>query len=155
MAQWTATSPTRARMVFGRWAWVGAIPFLLMVISFMIGGLPRELPVIFGWAVGSTLAWVALFTRHQIEIDKNRGLLIHSLRSVYPIARLELPLDQIAGFCVTNTPFERRRYNLIVITADGQRICLLRKGGLGEREEQGKQLADFCQLPYLREAGAG
>jgi len=151
MGHWTSTSPTRGRLRFGRRAWMWSVPLLLFVIPAVFLGLSDELPVILGWAFAATLSWHAICVRHCIEIDRNTGRLTHSLSSLYPIARLDVPLDEISGFCITKTAFERHRYSLMLMMSDGQRVCLFRKGRKTRVEKYGKQLAEFCQRPFREE----
>ncbi len=111
--------------------------------------------MILGWALAATFSWHLLCVRHSIAIDKNRGVLIHSLSSLYPIARLEVPLDEISGFYVSRAAFERRRYSVMMSLSNGQRICLVKRGVRQEAERQGQYLADFCQRPLKDEVREG
>ncbi|SFM34568.1 hypothetical protein [Marinobacter zhejiangensis] len=149
---WKSTSPVRATLSFGRWAWVMGLPLLVVVVPLVLfGGLELQFPLIMGWAMAGTLAWHAFFCRHRLVVDWDKGTLCHSIRSIYTIARMEVPLARLAGFCVTNSVTEVRGYDLMVVLTDGQRICLFKRGGLREMEERGQQLAEFCRVSYARE----
>lgn len=148
MSAWTSSSPNIGKLVLTRKLRIVAIPFMLVALLMVYLGLSSEFPVILSWALLVTLALHGLCVRHYLLIDKNKGTLTHHLSSLYPIARSELPLDRIAGFCVTKTFLERHGFSLVVIMDDGQRVILMRKRALSEMEEHGQSLAKFCQRPF-------
>ncbi|MCG8517983.1 MAG: hypothetical protein MI794_08325 [Pseudomonadales bacterium] len=151
MSKWKIVSPTQGRLVFGRWAWLMAVPLMLVVIPLAVFGMPAENGAILGWATAATLAWHALFGCHKLEIDLQRGVFRQSIRSLYPAAQLEVPLADVAGFCTAASLLEARRYDLVLVTRQGQRLPLLRRIGRSRAETYGKDLAAFCDRPYRRE----
>lgn len=151
LGHWKSSSPELGTLTFGRWTWLMALPLLVVVVPLSLGGMPGEFGIIMGWAVAATLTWHALFCRHRLVIDRGRGTLRHSIRSLYPVAAMEVPLARVSGFCVANSPLNIRNYDLMVVLENGQRVCLFKRGGLTEMEQRGKQLAEFCQVRYARE----
>lgn len=151
MNTWQLSSPNVSKLVLTRKLWVVAIPLGLIALLMVYLGLSSEFPVILSWALMTTLALQCLCVRHYLLIDKNRGTLTHHLSSLYPIARSELPLDRIAGFCVTKTFLQRHGFSLVVIMDNGERVILLRNRALSEMEHHGQYLANFCQRPFQME----
>ncbi|MCC4264211.1 hypothetical protein LL240_07055 [Oceanimonas baumannii] len=151
MSAWQSLSPNVRKLVLTRKLRIVAAPLFLAALLMVYLGLSREFPVILSWALVATLALHGLCVRHYLLIDKNKGILLHHLSSLYPIARSELPLDRIAGFCVTKTFLKRHGFSLIVMMDDGQRVVLLRNRALSEMEQYGKHLATFCQRPFQTE----
>ncbi|SIQ27311.1 hypothetical protein [Marinobacterium stanieri] len=151
MSRWQSSSPNVSKLVLTRKLWIVAIPLLFASILMVYLGLSAEFPVILSWALVSTLALHSLCVRHYLLVDKNKGTLTRHLSSLFPIARLELPLEHIAGFCVTKSFLERHEFNLVVMMNDGQRVSLLCNRALSEMEEHGQYLARFCRRPFKLE----
>ncbi|GAA0697095.1 hypothetical protein GCM10009104_26580 [Marinobacterium maritimum] len=151
MGAWKSSSPNVSKLVLTRKVWIVAIPLLLAALLMVYLGLSSEFPIILSWALVATLALHGLCVRHYLLVDKNKGTLTHHLSSLYPIARSELPLDRVAGFCVTKTFLERHGFSLVVMMEDGQRVILLRNRALSEMEHHGQYLAKFCQRPFQME----
>ncbi len=151
MRGWQSSSPNIGKLVLTRKLWIVAIPLLFAAFLMAYLGLSSEFPVILSWALVSTLALHCICVRHYLLIDKNKGVLIHNLSSLYPIARLELPLQRISGFCVTRTPLEKHFFSLVAMLDDGQRVTLFRQRSLSEMEDYAQLLAGFCQSSYKLE----
>ncbi|HDS1209906.1 hypothetical protein [Shewanella algae] len=149
MAHWNKYSSQRAELVFGRWTWLIGLPLAALTLAQVYFGLNPEL--LLGWAMGATLGWHALFCRHKILIDKDTGVLVHSIRSIYPIGQLKVPLAEISGFCLCPHFGEPRYWDLILMLKDGQRVTLLRRKGKAAMQELGKELADVSGLAYDEE----
>ncbi|WP_338591884.1 hypothetical protein VXM60_04250 [Shewanella khirikhana] len=141
--KWTSENSAQGRLELGSRAAllvVGAIP-LIPTLIFGLLGFDGDTERVLIWAVAASLSWHCLFARHQIVLDKGKGLLTRRISSLYPIWVMQLKLNDIQGFMVANT-LGSRRCVLIALCKNGERVELL-SGHKSTMLAAGNQLADF------------
>ncbi|MFT5704361.1 MAG: hypothetical protein ACI8SK_000307 [Shewanella sp.] len=127
------------------------IGIIVATITIIIGlGLWRhnEVQVIY-WALGALLSWHLLFARMSIEIDLNKNIISTKVNSIYPIAKQEIPIENIKAFSLNSDPTRVNNYNLLIISSLQSKPFRFNFGSQAEMNRLGQKIAQFCGKPFL------
>ena len=127
---------------------IGAVTVLITIAFGLTLGGNSDMSVIY-WASAALLTWHLLFVKVSIEIDLNKRLISTQINSVYPVAKQDIPMDNIKAFSLDFDPKKTNHYNLLIISSLKDKPFKFNFGSQAEMNRLGHRIAKFSGKPFL------
>jgi type IV secretory pathway TraG/TraD family ATPase VirD4 len=151
-------SPTKAVMAKTRLHLIARVffscLFACMLLIVMVGIAQHTYSEVFMYSTLALLWWHFTFAKRQVTFDLQSQQITTKISSLYLLTQQVIPIRNIAALQLRSRASSSnggRAYELLIVMHTQTEPLKFEYGGLYQMQSLGKQIADFCNIPFINQ----